>query len=84
MGRILLLGTADVVAAALLALLVFRMFGAYSGQDTNPAVCFNTTGNVVSCSLTPTVLMLPTLVVTLLALVAWQVSRRRHRQLRSG
>lgn len=78
--RVLVLGLVDVAAAALIAMLIFRMFGANSGVDTNPPVCSNASGNVVSCSLTAPVLMLPTFAVSLLGLVAWQTLRRRTRK----
>jgi hypothetical protein len=77
---VLVLGLVDVAAAALIAVLVFRTFGAYSGVDANPPVCSNASGNVVSCSLTAPVLMLPTFAVALLGLVAWQALRRRARE----
>lgn len=70
----------DVLAAGAAALLVFRLFGAWSGVDTNPPVCSNAAGEVVSCSLTQPVLMLPTFVVVLALLVSWQVLRLRSRR----
>jgi hypothetical protein len=77
--RVLLLALVDVAAAAVVALLVSRTFGAVSGIDTNPAVCFNTAGGVVSCPLTPSVLVPATFVVVLAGLAAWQTRRcRRH------
>lgn len=79
-GRILVVALVDLAAAALIAVLVFRMFGAYVVDETNPPVCSNASGNVVSCSLTPTVLMLPTFLIALLGLLAWQALRRRHRE----
>ncbi len=71
-------GLVDVAAAAFVALLVFRTFGAVSGVDTNPPECFSTSGQRVSCSLTPLTLMLPTFAVVLLGLAAWRASRRRR------
>ncbi len=66
----------DETGALLIAAYAFPLFGASSGDDTNPPVCYNTTGGVVSCTLTPPVLMLPTFVIALLGLVLWQTSRR--------
>jgi hypothetical protein len=78
--RILVLGFIDVAASALIAVLVFRMFGAYSGVDTNPPVCHNVSGDVVSCSLTAPVLLLPTFAIALFGIVAWQTLRRQARE----
>lgn len=75
---VVVLGLVDVAGALLIAVLAFRLFGASSGDDTNPPVCYNTTGGVVSCALTPPVLMLPTFAIALLGLVLWQTSRRRR------
>ncbi len=75
-GRVLLLALLDVAVAAVIAVLVFRTFGAVSGVDTNPPECYNSSGGVVSCALTPATLMLPTFGVVLLGLVVWQW---RHR-----
>ena len=69
---------ADVGAAGAAAILVFRMFGPLSGVDTNPPVCYNAAGYIVSCSLTPAKLMLPTFVGVLLILAIYQVIRRRR------
>ena len=77
---VLLMTLMDVVAAALVSLLIFRLFGASSGDDTNPPVCYNASGGVVSCSLTPSILMLPTFVIVLMGLLAWQTRRRRSRR----
>jgi hypothetical protein len=60
------------------ALVAFRLFGAYSGIDTNPPVCYNAAGGVVSCSLDQPVVMLPAFALTLLVLIAWQVHCRRR------
>ena len=76
--RVLLLALIDVVVAALVAVLVFRTFGAVSGVDTNPPECYNSSGGVVSCSLTPPLLMLPTFVVVMAGLAAWQTRRWRN------
>jgi hypothetical protein len=70
--RFLLLLLVDVAVAAVAAILVFRTFGAVNGVDTNPPECSNSSGGVVSCSLTPPVLMVPTFGVVLLGLVVWQ------------
>ena len=78
--RILLLALLDVAADAVVAYLVFWTFGAVSGVDTNPPECYNSWGRVVSCSLTPPMLMLPTACVMLLALAAWQSFRWRNRR----
>lgn len=77
-SRVVLLGLLDAVVAAVIAFLVFRTFGAVSGSDTNPPECLNSSGGVVTCSLTTLVLMLPTFAVVLLGLVAWQVTRGRR------
>lgn len=71
-------GLLDVVVAAVIAFFVFRTFGAVSGSDINPPECLNSSGGVVSCSLTVPVLMLPTFAAVLLGLVAWQVARGRR------
>lgn len=76
--RVLLLCLLDVVVAAVVALVAFTIFGAVSGVDTDPPECYNSWGGVVSCSLTPPVMMLPTFGVVLLALAAWQAHRRRR------
>ena len=76
--RPLLLLVVDVVVALAVALLVFRLFGATAGNDSNPPVCSNTSGGVVSCDLTAQVLMLPTFVVVLLVLATWQLVRARR------
>ena len=76
--RPLLLLVVDVVVALAVALLVFRLFGATAGNDSNPPVCSNTSGGVVSCDLTPQVLMLPTFVGVLLVLATWQLLRARR------
>lgn len=78
--RTLALGIMGVIAAALTAMLVFHLFGASSGVDTNPPVCYNAAGGVVSCALTPPALMWPTFGITLLAIVMWRVLRRRKRR----
>ena len=78
--RVLLLGALDIVVAGVVALLVFSIFGAVSADDTNPPVCHNRSGGVVSCSLTQSALMLPTFGVVLLGLGAWQVTRTRKRR----
>ena len=75
--RLLLLALMDVAVAAALAVLVFKTFGSVSGVDTNPPECYNSWGGVVSCSLTPPVVMLPTACVVLLALAGWQAFRWR-------
>ncbi len=75
-----LLLLADVGVAGLLALLVFRMVGAVSQADTNPPVCTNDAGNVVSCAMTPGAVMLPTFLVVLLLLVGYQLLGRRRRR----
>ena len=79
---------ANVGVAGAVAILVFRTFGATSGADTNPAVCYNAAGGTVSCSLTPATLMLPTFFGVVLILAIYQlVRRRRHEaveQLRAG
>jgi hypothetical protein len=67
----------DVAVAAVVAVFVFRTFGAVSGADTNPPECYNASGGVVSCALTPSVLMLPTFAVVLLGLGVWQWRHRR-------
>ena len=77
-SRVLRLAVLDVVVAAVVALLVFRTFGATAGSDVNPPVCSNASGGVVSCDLTAPVLVLPTFVAVLLVLVAWQVVRHRR------
>jgi hypothetical protein len=69
-----------VAAAAVAAVLVFGIFGVQSVVETNPPVCYNALGQVVSCSLKPTVLMLPTFGVVVLGLAAWQTSRRWKRR----
>jgi hypothetical protein len=76
-GRLLVTGVLDVVAAVFVAVLAFRLFGAFSGGDTNPPVCYNAAADVVSCSLSQPVIMLPTFGVTLLVLAAWQLRRWR-------
>lgn len=73
--RVIALGLLDMAAASLIAVLVFQLFGASSGVDTNPPVCYNASGGVVSCSLTQPVLMLPTFAIGLLGLVTWQTLR---------
>lgn len=80
LGRTLAVGFIDVVAAILIAMLVFRLFGASSGVDPNPPVCYNAAGGVVSCDLTQAVLMLPTFGIVLFVLVVWQVFRWRRRR----
>jgi len=75
-AKVLLLLLLDVAVAAVAAILVFRTFGAVGGADTNPPECHNSSGGVVSCSLTPTVLMVPTFAVVLLGLVVWRWRRR--------
>jgi len=77
--RVLLLWLIDLAVAALLAILVFRLFGAYSGNDTNPPVCSNASGDVVSCSLAREALLLPTFLIALLGLITWQVFAGRTR-----
>jgi hypothetical protein len=76
--RILLLGVLDVAVAGAVAIGVFRLIGASSGDDTNPPVCSNYAGGNVSCSLTAPVVMLPTFAIVLFALVAFQLIRRRR------
>ena len=76
-SRVVLLGLLDVVVAAVLAFFVFNTFGAVSGSDVNPPECLNSSGGVVSCSLTAPVLVLPTFAAVLLGLVAWQITRWR-------
>ncbi len=78
--KILATVAADVVVAGASALLAFRLFGAWSGVDTNPPVCSNAQGHEVSCSLTQPVLMVPTFVIVLLALLSWQMVRHRGRR----
>ncbi|MEZ5096383.1 MAG: hypothetical protein R2731_09845 [Nocardioides sp.] len=75
--RILLIGVVDVIVVGLVATLAFRVFGATSGVDTLPPECYNASGGVVSCSPTPPVLMIPTFLVALPALVGWQLRRWR-------
>ena len=82
--RALVLGLVDVVTAALIATFVFRLFGASSQDDTNPPVCSNAAGRVVSCELTQTVLMLPAFGVALFVLVTWQVRRWRNPRPKAG
>jgi len=77
-GRLLVTGVLDVVAAVLVAVAAFRLFGAFSGGDSNPPVCYNAAGDVVSCSLSQPVIMLPIFGVTLLVLAAWQLGRWRR------
>jgi hypothetical protein len=78
-AKVLALAALDVVVATVVALLVFRTFGAYAGSDVNPPECTNASGGVVSCDLTTPVLALPTFVLVLLLLAGWQVARgRRH------
>lgn len=69
---------ADVGVAGAAAIVVFRMFGPTSGADTNPPVCYNAAGGIVSCSLTPATLMLPTFFGVLLILAIYQVIRWRR------
>jgi hypothetical protein len=76
--RVLVIGSLDLVAAALLAVVAFRLFGASSGVDTNPPVCHNANGGIVSCSLTQAVVMLPTFAISLLVLVVWHTLCGRH------
>jgi hypothetical protein len=57
--RLLVVCLVDVAAAALVSIVAFRLLGAYSGADTNPPVCYNAAGGVVSCALSQTVVMLP-------------------------
>jgi uncharacterized membrane protein len=76
-GRVALLTLFEVAVAAVVAILVFRTFGAVSGADTNPPECYNASGGVVSCALTSQVLMLPTFAVVLLGLVVWQWRHQR-------
>lgn len=75
--RVLLLALVDLAVAAVVAVLVFRTFGAVSGVDTNPPECYNSSGGVVSCALTVPALMLPTFVVVLLGLATWQTRHWR-------
>ena len=75
--RALLVGLLDVVVAAVVAVFVFQTFGAVDVSDTNPPKCLNSSGGVVSCSLTVPVLMLPSFAAVLLGLVAWQLTRGR-------
>jgi hypothetical protein len=77
---VVVLSLLDVAAAAVAAVLVFGLFGVESVAETSPPVCYNSLGQVVSCSLTPPMLMLPTFGVVLLGLAAWQTSRRRKRR----
>lgn len=76
----LALAALDVGVAAVAAVLVFRIFGAVSADESNPPICYNTYGHVVSCAMTPAVVMLPTFVVVLLAMVALQLLRWRRRR----
>lgn len=76
--NVLLLGLLDVAVAVVVAVLVFRAFGAVSGADTSPPECYNAWGRVVPCSLSQSKLMLPTFGVVLVGLVAWQTSRSRR------
>ena len=76
-AKAFLLMLLDVAVAAAAAILVFRMFGAVSGVDTNPPECYNSSGRVVSCALTAPVLVLPTFGVVLIGLLVWQWRRRR-------
>ena len=78
--RVLVLSLLDVAVAAVAAVLVFGIFGVVSVVETNPPVCYNAGGQVVSCSLRPAMVMLPTFGVVLLGLAAWHTSRRRERR----
>jgi hypothetical protein len=78
-GRVLLVSLADVAVAAVVAVLVFRIFGAVSGADTRPPECYNAWGRVVGCSMTQSRLMLPTFGAVVLGLVAWHTSRWARR-----
>lgn len=77
-SRVLGLLAVDVVVAGVVAVLIFWIFGVAGQDDVNPPVCSNAAGGVVSCDLTQEVLMIPTFVVTLLALIIWQVVRARR------
>lgn len=83
-ARVLLLALVDVAAAAVVAVLVFRTFGAVSGVDTNPPECYNSSGGVVPCALTAPALMLPTFVLVLLGLATWQTRHWRRKRDRPG
>ena len=74
--RVLVLGLVDVAVATVVAVLVFWIFGVQSVAETDPPVCYNSSGQVVSCSLTAPMLMPPTFGVVLLGLAAWQTRRR--------
>ena len=74
------MGLIDNAVAMAVAVLVFSLFGAVSGEDTNPPVCYNGSGGVVSCSLTTTALMLPTFGLVLSSLAAWQLNAARKRR----
>jgi hypothetical protein len=78
--RLVLMGVIDIAVALAVAVSVFSSFGAVSGDDTNPPVCHNGSGGVVSCSLTTTALMLPTFGVVLSSLAAWQLNAARRRR----
>ena len=73
--RVLVSALLDVAVATVAAVLVFWIFGVQSVAETNPPVCYNSSGQVVSCSLTAPMLMPPTFGVVLLGLAAWQTRR---------
>jgi hypothetical protein len=75
MRRVLLVSLVDVAVAAVVAALVFRIFGAVGGADTRPPECYNAWGRVVGCSMTQSRLMLPTFGAVALGLLAWH---KRH------
>lgn len=73
---------AYVLIAAVVAYGVFMAFGAYSGVDTQPPVCYNAWSSVVPCSRTLLTVLLPTFVVVLAALVIGDTALRRRAQRR--
>jgi hypothetical protein len=76
---VVLLGLLDVAVAALIAVLVVRVFGVSSVAETDPPVCYDASGGIVSCSLTPSLLLVPTFAIVPLGLGLWQALRHRSR-----
>lgn len=79
LGRLLLIGVVDVAVAVALGTVASLAFGAWAGNDSNPPVCSNYWGRNVACTLTYPVIFVPTFVVVVGALLAFQVVRSRRR-----